>query len=186
LPRQYLGRRQRAIVRQLQAAGLLVLFLGFLCGMFVAGGTSVLGAFALLLGLALLEPLALSAAADRTGHHRLAALFGVLGALAYLGAAIAIVAFALPIGSAPLQAIVERLVAAGVLTGAAAATLDAARALWQVADDGPLALGSRPTGGHAKALPSACPRTVPASEPSRLPTTALSGATCFSLLAVGA
>lgn len=137
-----LGRRQRAIVQHWQALGYVIVFLGFMAGMFVTCGQSVLGGFYLFLGLALLEPLVLSALSARTGRYRLGSLFSVLGALSYVIVAGAVLAMRCDATSVLTVAActVERFAAAALLIGGAASSFGAARALWGETDEPP-ALG---------------------------------------------
>jgi hypothetical protein len=156
-----LGRRQRALLLQFQALSYLMLFLGLFCGLFLAGGASVLGAFCLLLSLVLLEPLALSAASAREGHYRISALFGMLGATAY--AVVACLMLFMPFGDFALLTqvgpLVTRLAAAGLLTGAAVTTLRAARALWG-ASDSPSAIGPGAGVPDPRALPAGATKSA--------------------------
>jgi hypothetical protein len=165
--RRQLGRGQRALVLQFQALSCLVLFIGLLSGIFVAGGAPVLGSFCLLISLVLLEPLALSYASARDGNYRLASLFGLFGAAAY--AILAVVLLGIPLAGLPLLgsigALFMKLVAAGMLAGGSVATLNAARALWTV-PDGPAELGPGagkhgrkvlPAGPASDALPAVAP-----------------------------
>ena len=148
-----LGRHQRAIVGQWQALGYLIAFLGVMTGTFMANGTPILGGFYLLLSLALLEPLALSAASARAGRYRLASLFGALSALTY--AVLAVIMVTLPLDATSLLALLARgleaAVAAGLLVGAASTTFGATRALWGASDE-PGRLGPGQAGRGPRAL----------------------------------
>jgi hypothetical protein len=146
-----LGQRQRALLGTWQAFSFLMVFIGLVTGMFMTMGAPLLGS--LVLVLAVLTPLALTTVTMRMGRYRLSSVFAMLGVL--LDVCLVFALLVTPFDGYPLLEQIARVIgsfaAAGLLTGAAAATFDTARALWG-ASAGPRPLGPSTPAPSSEAL----------------------------------
>lgn len=172
--RMRLSRRQRALLGQWQAIGYLLAFIGLLLGIFLSWGISLPLLGGLMLAMVVLDPLLLTLVSTGAGHYRLASIFALLSVL--LDAGLVLMLLITPFDGYPLPEqiarVLESVAAAGLVTAAAAATLDAARALWG-ASDGPRRLGPGTPAPTAGSLAAAEPAGPGEESSRRLPTTRL-------------
>jgi hypothetical protein len=133
-----LNQRQHALVGQWQALGYLLLFIGLFLGTAMTWGSDgpALMSVGLVVGMAMLAPLALITLSAWLGRYRLASVLGMLGALYYASFVPLLVGafdgYLLQLQILPILLLFVPLL--GLLASAVVATFSAAHALWGAVD----------------------------------------------------